>query len=174
MADADRMSHYTRNEHLRVGRLKKLATESNGKNEHLMSRFRVLIVDDQAAFRQFVCSMLGEIAELEIVGEAVDGLEAVHKTEELRPDLVVLDLGLPKLNGMKAARQIRKLSPNCKVLILSQESSAEVVEAALKKGANGYVVKMDAGSELLIAVKALLRGEQFVGVRFSGLDFAVA
>jgi DNA-binding NarL/FixJ family response regulator len=88
--------------------------------------------------------------------------------------LIVLDLELPKLNGMETARRIRKLSPNTRILMLSQESSPDVVETALRDGAKGYVVKMDAGSELLRAVKALLRGEQFLGARFSGLDFALA
>ena len=143
----------------------------NGRH---LRRCRVLIVEDQEAFRRLTCSILGEIAELQIVGEAADGLEGVHKSEELRPDLVVLDLGLPKLNGMEAARRIRKLSPHSKILVMSQESSPDVVQAALSEGARGYVVKMDAGSELLRAVKAVLRGEQFVGIRFAGLNFAVA
>jgi CheY-like chemotaxis protein len=157
------------------GGCQSLSTANNNDNNgRLLSRFRALIVEDHPGFRQVVCSMLGEIAELQIVGEAEDGLEAVHKAEELRPDLIVLDLELPKLNGMETARRIRKLSPNTRILMLSQESSPDVVETALRDGAKGYVVKMDAGSELLRAVKALLRGEQFLGARFSGLDFALA
>jgi len=114
------------------------------------------------------------MAELQIVGEAADGLEAVLKARELLPDLIVLDLGLPKLNGMEAARQIRKLSPNSKILVMSQESSPEVVQTAFSEGAKGYVVKVDAGRELLRAVKAILGGDLFVGVRFSGLSVALA
>jgi DNA-binding NarL/FixJ family response regulator len=151
-----------------------LATVPYIDNGRQMPLFRVLIVEDQASFRQFTCSMLEGMAELQIVGEAADGLEAVLKAEELRPDLIVLDLGLPKLNGMEAARRIRKLSPNSKILVMSQESSTDVVQAALREGAKGYVVKMDAGSELLRAIKTLLQGEQFVGLRFSGVDFAAA
>jgi DNA-binding NarL/FixJ family response regulator len=85
--------------------------------------------------------------------------------------LVVLDIGLPSLNGIEVARRIRKLSEESKVLFVSQESSPDVVQEALGTGANGYVVKTDAGSELLEGVNAVLRGEQFVGRRFSGHDF---
>jgi len=157
---------------IKIRRVLALATAPLINNGRHASPFRVLIVDDHEAFRRFTCSMLGEIAELQIVGEAADGLEAVHKAEELRPDLIVLDIGLPQLNGMEAARRIRKLSPNSKILMMSQESSADVVQTALREGAKGYVVKMDAGSELLRAVNAVIRGEPFTGVRFSAHDFA--
>ena len=103
--------------------------------------------------------------------EASDGLEAVQKAEELQPDLILLDIGLPKLNGIEVARRIRKVSLRSKILFVSQESSAEAVQEALGTGARGYVVKTDAGSELLEAVNAVLRGERFVGRRFSGHDF---
>lgn len=82
-----------------------------------MSTFRVLVVDDYEPFRRFVCSTLAKKPELQIVAEASDGLEAVHKAEELRPDLIVLDIGLPTLNGIEAARRIRKLSPNPKYFL---------------------------------------------------------
>ena len=121
----------------------------------------VLVVDDHELFRRFVCLMLGDRPELQIGGEAPDGLEAVGKAEELRPDLILLDIGLPTLNGIEAARRIRKLSPESKILFLSQESSADVVQEAFRLGALGYVAKTDAGSELLTAVNAVLRGETF-------------
>jgi CheY-like chemotaxis protein len=108
---------------------------------------------------------------LRVIGVASDGLEAVQKAEELQPDLIVLDIGLPSLNGIEVARQIRKLSPRSKILFVSQESSADVVQGALGTGAQGYVLKSDAGKELLEGVNAVLRGEQFVGNRFSGHDF---
>ena len=108
------------------------------------------------------------------MGEVTDGLEAVQKAQELQPDLILLDIGLPRLNGIEAARRIRKLSPKSKVLFVSQESSADVVQEALRTGAEGYVVKMDAGLELLSAVNAVLRGERFVGMRFAGRDFTGA
>ena len=126
-----------------------------------MSSLRVLVVDDYEPFRRFVCSMLGERPELQIGGEVSDGLEAVQKAEELRPDLILLDIGMPTLNGIEAARRIRKLSPESKILFVSQESSADIVQEAFRLGALGYVAKTDAGSELLTAVNAVLRGETF-------------
>jgi CheY-like chemotaxis protein len=118
-----------------------------------------------------VLEKLRENHNLQVIGVASDGLEAVQKAEELQPDLIVLDIGLPSLNGIEVARQIRKLSTKSKILFLSQESSADVVQGALGTGAQGYVVKSDAGSELLEGVNAVLRGEQFIGNRFSGHDF---
>jgi CheY-like chemotaxis protein len=132
-----------------------------------MSSVRVLVIDDFEAWRRIVCLTLGKNPELQVVGEASDGLEAVHKAEELQPDLIVLDLGLPKMNGIEAARQIRKVAPNSKILFLSQESSADVVQEALSSGAHGYVLKASAGSDLMAAVAALLEGRQFVS---SGLQ----
>jgi DNA-binding NarL/FixJ family response regulator len=132
---------------------------------------RVLIVEDSKPFRNFIGSTLGKRPELKIVDQVSDGLQAVRRAEELRPDLIVLDIGLPSLNGIEAARQIRRLSPKSKILFVSQESSVDVVREALGTGASGYVVKSDAGRELLEAVSAILRGEQFVGRRFAGHDF---
>jgi DNA-binding NarL/FixJ family response regulator len=127
-----------------------------------VSKVRVLVVDDFEAWRRFICSALQKNPELQVVGEASDGLEAVHKAKELQPDLVVLDLGLPTLNGIDAARQIRKLTPKSKILFLTQESSADVVQAALDSGAHGYVLKARAVNDLLPAVEAVLEGRQFV------------
>lgn len=133
-----------------------------GEGRARVSRIRVLVVDDFEAWRRFVCSTLQKNPELQVIGEASDGLEAVHRAKELQPDLIVLDLGLPKLNGIEAARQIRKLSPESKILFLTQESSADVVRAALDSGAQGYVLKARAGIDLLLAVKAVLENRQFV------------
>jgi DNA-binding NarL/FixJ family response regulator len=132
---------------------------------------RVLVVEDSEPFRKFICSTLGKKPQLQIVGEVTDGLEAVQKAEELQPDIIVLDIGLPSLNGIEVARRIRKQSPGSKILFVSQETSADVVQEALGTGARGYVVKSDAGNELLGGVNAVLRGEQFLGKRFSGHDF---
>src|SRR5450631_1484952 len=128
------------------------------------SIIRVLVVEDYEPFRRFVRSTLAERPALQIVGEVADGLEAVLKAEELKPDLILLDIGLPSLNGMEAARLIAKLTPESKIVFLSQESSPEVIQAALNLGAWGYVVKVRAGSDLLAAVDAVLQGKQF----FSG------
>lgn len=126
-----------------------------------VSLTRVLVVEDYERFRRFVCSTLGKRDDFKIVGEAADGLEAVHKAEELRPDLVLMDIGLPRLNGIEAARRIIALLPECKIVFLTQEDSAEVVEAALSLGAHGYVIKARAESELLLAVDAAREGGQF-------------
>jgi len=134
------------------------------------SPVRVLVVEDYEAFRRFICSTLGKRPGLQIVGEASNGLEAVHMAEELRPDLILLDVGLPILNGIEAARRIRQLAPDSKILFVSQESSADVVQEALATGAGGYVVKTDAASKLLEGVNTVLRGEMFVSRRFAALD----
>jgi len=128
-------------------------------------------VEDHEQFRRFIYSTLEKAPELQVIGIVSDGLAAVQKAEELQPDLILLDIGLPKLNGIEAARRIRRLSPETKILFVSQESSADVVREALGTGASGYIVKTDAGRELLEAVSAVLRGEFFVGARFSGHDF---
>jgi DNA-binding NarL/FixJ family response regulator len=123
---------------------------------------RVLVVDDWEPFRRFVCAELGKRADLQVVGEASDGLEAVQKAVELTPDLILLDIGLPTLNGIEAAQQIRELVPESEIIFLSQESSADVVQAALNLGASGYVVKASAGSQLLPAVETVISGKKFV------------
>ena len=102
---------------------------------------RVLVVDDFERFRRFVCSTLGKRRDLQVIGEASDGLEAVRKAEELKPDLIVLDIGLPTLNGIEVARRIRKSCPKCKILFMSQASSVDVAQEAFSLGAMGYVVK---------------------------------
>jgi DNA-binding NarL/FixJ family response regulator len=131
-----------------------------GENASLEKpRQRVLVVDDFLPIRRVVCSELRNIPELEVVAEASDGLTAVQLAQELQPNLVVIDIDLPKLNGIEAARQILALSPHSKILFLSQESSFDVIQTALATGAKGYVVKMHIGKSLLIAVNAVLRGE---------------
>ena len=127
-----------------------------------MSSVRVLVVEDFVAFRRVISSILGKRHELQIICEVSDGLEAIQKAEELKPDLIVLDIGLPKLNGIETARQIRRLAPESKILFLSQESSADVVLEALSLGALGYVIKAHVGSDLLAAVEAVMLGKQFV------------
>ena len=135
---------------------------------------RVLVVEDFEPFRRLICSTLRKRPGFQIVEEVTDGLEAVQKAEELQPDLITLDIGLPSLNGIDAARRIRKLFPKIKILFVSQESSADVVQEALALGALGYVVKAHAGSELLPAVEAVLQGRQFVSSGLSGHYFTPA
>ncbi len=132
------------------------------------------MVEDFEPFRRLIRSTLRKRLEFRIVEEVTDGLEAVQKAEELQPDLIILDIGLPSLNGIDAARRIRKLSPKSKILFMSQESSADSVQEALALGALGYVVKAHAGSELLAAVEAVLQGRQFVSTGLSGHYFTPA
>ena len=139
-----------------------------------MSSIRVLVVEDFAPFRKFIRSTLSREPGLQIIGEVSDGLEAVQKAEELRPELILLDIGLPTLNGMRAARQIRKLAPESKIVFLTQESSADVVQEALSLGAWGYVLKKRAAIDLLAAVDAVLEGRQFVSGGFLGHNFTDA
>ena len=137
------------------------------------STIRVLVVDDYEPWRRFVCSTLQKRPELQVVGEVSDGLEAVQQAEQLQPDLILLDIGLPTLNGIEAARRIRKASPTSKILFASENRSVDVAEEALSTGADGYVVKSAAASELLPAVEAVLQGKKFVSASLAG-HFLVA
>jgi DNA-binding NarL/FixJ family response regulator len=127
----------------------------------------VLVVEDYEPFRRFICSTLGKRPDLRIVGEVSDGLEAVRKAQQLRPSLISLDIGLPTLNGIDAARRISRLVPAAKVIFVSQNNDADVVTAALSTGAKGYVRKENAQTDLLPAAEAVLRGDRFVS---GGLD----
>jgi DNA-binding NarL/FixJ family response regulator len=126
------------------------------------STVRVLVVDDYEPFRRFICSTLAGRPALQIVGEASDGSEAVRKAEEIKPDLILLDIGLPTLNGIEAARRIREVSSESKIIFVSQESSSDVQQEAFSLGAWGYVVKTRVGNDLLAAVDAVLLGKHFV------------
>ena len=111
--------------------------------------------------------------ELQVVGEVSDGVEAIEKAKELKPDLILLDIGLPTLNGIAAAQLIREFFPECKILIVSENRSTDIVEKALRSGAGGYVLKSDVGSELLPAIEAVLEGKRFISASLAG-QFVVA
>jgi len=132
------------------------------------STVRVLLVDDFESWRRFVSSTLRQRPEFEILCEVSDGLVAVEKAEELRPDLVLMDVGLPMLNGIEAARQILERAPQSRVLFLSENRSSDIAQEALRTGAGGYVLKVDAGRELLTAVDAVLQGKQFLSASLVG------
>jgi DNA-binding NarL/FixJ family response regulator len=138
------------------------------------SSVRILEVDDSEPFRRLVCSILQNKLELRTIVEASNGVDAIELAQVLQPGLILLAIGLPRLDGIEAARRIRELAPRSKILFVSQESSLDVVHAAFSAGASGYVVKMDVGSELPAAISAVLRGEKFVGSRFEGRVFTEA
>jgi DNA-binding NarL/FixJ family response regulator len=132
---------------------------------------RVFLVDDYEPFRRFVCSILSKAPGLQVICEVSDGIEAVQKAEELQPDLILLDIGLPKLNGLEAANRIQRVASGSKTVFVTQENSSDVVRAALSNGAKGYVLKSDAGSELLPALETVLRGGHFISSSLKGYDF---
>jgi DNA-binding NarL/FixJ family response regulator len=126
-----------------------------------MPPIRVLVIEDFEPFRRFICSSLKRRPDLQIIGEASDGQEGVLKAEELKPDLIFLDIGLPTLNGIAAARQIRKLAPEAKIIFMTQESSPDVVQEAFNAGGHAYVVKARASIDMIDAVDAVLEGRHF-------------
>jgi DNA-binding NarL/FixJ family response regulator len=123
---------------------------------------RILVVEDHEPFRRYFCSTLEQRADFQVSGQASDGLEAIQKAQELQPDLILLDVGLPKLNGLEAARQMRTLAPLAKILFISQEFSFDMIEAALRLGASGYVDKLRVQSDFLPAIESVLRDKYFV------------
>ena len=137
-----------------------------------LSSIRILIADDFEDWRRQVHLLLQARPAWQIIAEVSDGSEAVQKAENLKPDLILLDIGLPNLTGIEAALRIRQLSPNSKIIFLSQNNDLDIVRAALGTGALGYVRKTDAGSELLPAVDAVLRGKQFVSSSLKGNELS--
>jgi DNA-binding NarL/FixJ family response regulator len=135
-----------------------------------VSLVRILIVDDFDLWRGFVVSRLRERPDLEVVGVASDGLQAVQKAEELQPDLILLDMMLPKLNGIEAARQIKRVAPLTKIIFVSSESDIDSVRTAFEAGGSGYVSKMEAAEGLLAGVESVLRWERFVSPGIADSD----
>jgi DNA-binding NarL/FixJ family response regulator len=128
----------------------------------LTSRHRVLVVDDHEPFRRRLCELLQQRADVLIVGEAVHGLDAIRQAEALRPDVVVLDIGLPQLSGIEVADRIRATVPDAKLMFVTNECSLEVVEQAFSRGAHGYVYKPRAQRDVLQVFDAILRGGRFI------------
>lgn len=137
--------------------------------EHVR-RTEILIIDDSATFRSFARNVLETDAhgKSNSIREACDGIQGVRLACELLPDLIVLDIGLPGLHGIAAARQILSAAPRSRILFLSQESSQDIVQEALRTGAKGYVLKIDAAGELAAAVRAVLRGGSYVSNHVKG------
>jgi DNA-binding NarL/FixJ family response regulator len=129
------------------------------------------VVEDFKPFRSFISSLLSENPNLDVICEAEDGQEAVEKAQQLKPDVILMDIGLPNLNGIEVARQIRRAAPSSKILFVSTYDDLDIVEGALNTGASGYVVKSDAGKELARAVEAVFQGERFVSSSLKGYEF---
>ena len=130
-----------------------------------MSSVRVLVVDDHAGVRNMICSLLSQESALNAVFQASNGEEAVTKADLLQPELVLLDIGLQGITGLEPARQIPRVSPQTKIIFLSQHDSLHMANEALKIGGHGYVSKMDAGAELLKAIQSVREGTRFVSQR---------
>jgi DNA-binding NarL/FixJ family response regulator len=130
-----------------------------------MTALRILVADDHEIVRRGLCAILGSHAGWEVCGEAVDGREAVEKTKQLRPDIVILDIGMPSLNGLDATRQILRNDPQQRVLILTITDAEQVIEEVLRAGARGFVLKADAAQDLTMAVGALQQGHTFFNSR---------
>jgi DNA-binding NarL/FixJ family response regulator len=131
---------------------------------------RVLVVDDYKPWRDCICSLLQTKAGFRVVAELADGLEAVQRAKELQPELILLDIGLPALDGLEVAERIRQASPAVKIIFLTLRSDTDVVRAALSAGAQGYVLKTDAVRELFTAVETVLGGDYFVSSGIDGWD----
>ncbi len=132
---------------------------------------RILVVDDFAEWRHYVLEKLREDRSFEVVGVAADGLEAVLRAERMQPDLVLLDIGLPKLDGIEAARQMPTVPPDSTLIFQSHHNDPDLARAALSVGARGYVVKSDAGSELLPALQTVMLGKRFGSRSLAGHAF---
>ena len=139
-----------------------------GRNVLDNSSIRVLVVEDYESWRNYISAIVGKQQGFQVIGEVSDGLEAVQSAVELQPDLILLDIGLPTLNGIEAARRIREASPASKILFVSENRDWDIAKEALSTGAGGSVVKSDAGSELLQAVQAVLEGRRFISTSLAG------
>ncbi len=123
---------------------------------------RVLIADDHALVREGIIAFLKMCDDIEIVGEASDGIEAVQITEKLKPDIVLMDINMPKLGGLEATLEIKKRVPEVKILILTQYDDREYISRLLKAGISGFILKKAAGTELINAIRAVKRGELYL------------
>jgi two-component system, NarL family, nitrate/nitrite response regulator NarL len=133
-----------------------------------MSRIRVLVVDDVECWRCSISSTLSRVASFEIISEVSDGLKAVQQAETLKPAVVLLDIGLPGLNGIEAGGWIRKLVPACKIVFLTEQFDPDIVKAALNLRAEAYVLKSDIAKDLVNAIHVVAQGEKFVSRQLMG------
>ncbi len=133
-----------------------------------MPRYRLAIADDHALFRQGLKRILEEIPDLEVTGEASDGLELLRLLQESNPDLIILDISMPNLRGLEAIHEVKKANPKTRVLILTMHKENEYLSQALSAGADGYLLKEDADTELLAAVESVRYGKTYVSPLLSG------
>ncbi len=127
-----------------------------------MSKIRVLLVDDHAILRAGLMRLLEEESDIEVVGEAENGREGVQKVQELRPDIVLMDIGMPVMNGMEATKQIKKRNQDVKILVLTMHDNEEYLFQVLQAGAAGYVLKKAADSDLVNAIHVVNNGDCFL------------
>jgi len=127
-----------------------------------MSKTKVLIADDHALVREGIASLLRRSEDIEVVGEASNGTEAIEKASALKPDIVLMDISMPGLGGLEATVEIKKRQPDIKILVLTQYDDREYISRFLKVGASGYILKLAAGSELLTAIRAVSKGESYL------------
>ncbi len=127
-----------------------------------MSKIKVLIVDDHALVREGITALLKFYDDVEVVGEAADGREAIARAEELNPDVILMDIAMPGLGGLEATIEIKKRSSDVKVLVLSQYDDKEYVSRFLKANVSGYILKRAVGGELITAIRAVARGEHYL------------
>lgn len=134
-----------------------------------MDKIRVLLADDHPLIRSGIATLLQSSKDIQIVGEAADGEEAIKRTGELRPDVVVIDLSMPKLSGIEATKILKRKFPEINVLVLTMHENEEYVFQILKSGASGYVLKSAGKEELSAAIRAASKGEKFFSPRISQL-----
>lgn len=131
------------------------------------ARIRVMVVDDHEVVREQLCRLVKAQPDMEVVSEASDGKDAVQHAEEVQPDVILMDIGLPSLDGFTAARHIRSVAPRTEILFVSQHDTTQMAREALRAGGRGYVVKVDAIRELVPAVHAVIDKKQFISSRLA-------
>lgn len=127
-----------------------------------MSKIKVMIADDHALVREGISAFLRMSSDIEVVGEASDGLEAIEVAREINPDVILMDIAMPKLGGLEATIELKKICPDTKILIVTQYNDKEYVNRLLKAGVSGYILKRAAGTDLIAAIKAVSRGEFYL------------
>jgi DNA-binding NarL/FixJ family response regulator len=128
----------------------------------MSGKYKVIIAEDHTILREGLRALLSANPELEIVGEAKDGQEAIRRVEKLKPHLVLMDLSMPRMNGLDAIREIKKRTPETKILVLTVHKTEEYIQATLQSGADGYVLKDSSHEELGVAIKSVLSGNYFI------------